>query len=301
VDLKMDIRVIGFVGLGRMGTPMARRLLESGLEVVVYDTQSKAVAELVRLGARAGESAQQIGDEADLVFSSLPTPAIVKAVLIGPQGIADGKRVKILADLSTIGPRTAVEIYDALKARGLIWVEVPVSGGIKGAEAGTLAVMAACPKPLFDELQPILRCLGKLFFTGEKAGLAQTAKLANNLLSAAAMVISSEAMVMGVKAGLDPAVLLDIINAGSGRNSATVDKIPRAVLNRRFDYGFSTELSYKDTRLCIDEAEAMGVPMPVGGLIRQMLAATNAKYGPDSDFTSVARIYEEWAKVEIGG
>jgi 3-hydroxyisobutyrate dehydrogenase-like beta-hydroxyacid dehydrogenase len=297
----MDIRVIGFVGLGRMGTPMARRLLESGLEVVVYDTQSKAVAELVRLGARAGESAQQIGDEADLVFSSLPTPAIVKAVLIGPQGIADGKRVKILADLSTIGPRTAVEIYDALKARGLIWVEVPVSGGIKGAEAGTLAVMAACPKPLFDELQPILRCLGKLFFTGEKAGLAQTAKLANNLLSAAAMVISSEAMVMGVKAGLDPAVLLDIINAGSGRNSATVDKIPRAVLTRRFDYGFSTELSYKDTRLCIDEAEAMGVPMPVGGLIRQMLAATNAKYGPDSDFTSVARIYEEWAKVEIGG
>lgn len=297
----MDIRVIGFVGLGRMGTPMAKRLLGAGFELVVYDTQSTAVAELVSLGARAAENVRQLGDEADLVFSSLPTPAIVKAVLIGAQGVAEGKRVKVLADLSTIGPRTAVEISDALKTRGLTWLEVPVSGGIKGAEAGTLAVMAACPKPLFDELQPILGCLGKLFFTGEKAGLAQTAKLANNLLSAAAMVISSEAMVMGVKAGLDPAILLDIINAGSGRNSATVDKIPRAVLSRRFDYGFSTELSYKDTRLCIDEAEAMGVPMPVGGLIRQMLAATNAKYGPDSDFTSVARIYEEWAKVEIGG
>lgn len=297
----MKTEVIGFVGLGRMGAPMARRLLEAGHPLVVFDTQPGAVAELVRLGARGAADAREVGAEADLVFTSLPTPAVVRAVAAGEQGIAAGGRVKTLVDLSTIGPRAAGEIAAALGERGVAWVEAPVSGGIKGAEAGTLAVMVACPEPLFEALAPILRRLGKLFFTGERPGLAQTAKLANNLLSAAAMVISSEAMVMGVKAGLDPQVLLDIINAGSGRNSATVDKIPRAVLSRRFDYGFATELSYKDTRLCIDEAEAMGVPMPVGGLIRQMLAATHAKYGPASDFTSVARIYEEWAGVAIGG
>ncbi len=115
------------------------------------------------------------------------------------------------------------------------------------------------------------------------------------------MVISSEALVMGVKAGIDPKMLLDIINAGSGRNSATQDKFPRSVLTRSFDFGFATGLSYKDVRLCIDEAEAMGVPMVAGAAVRQMLAVTNAKFGPNSDFTSITRVIEEWAGVEVKG
>ena len=155
---------------------------------------------------------------------------------------------------------------------------------------------------LFMQKKPeILKNFGKTFYTGEKAGLAQTAKLANNLLAAAAMVISSEVVVMGVKAGLDPKVLIDIINAGSGRNSATQDKFPRAVLTRSFDFGFATGLSYKDVRLCVDEAEALGVPMVAGAAVRQMLAVTQAKFGANSDFTSIARVVEEWAGVEIKG
>ena len=142
---------------------------------------------------------------------------------------------------------------------------------------------------------------GKTFFVGEKPGLAQIAKLGNNLLAAAAIVLSSEAVVMGVKAGIDPKVLIDIINAGSGRNSATQDKFPRAILTRTFDFGFATGLSYKDVRLCLDEAEALGVPMVAGAAVRQMLAITNAKFGPDSDFTSIAKVVEEWAGVEIKG
>ena len=136
---------------------------------------------------------------------------------------------------------------------------------------------------------------------GEKPGLAQIAKLANNLLAAAAIVLSSEAVVMGVKAGIDAKVLIDIINAGSGRNSATQDKFPKAILTRTFDFGFATGLSYKDVRLCLEESEALGVPMVAGAAVRQMLAITNAKFGPESDFTSIAKVVEEWAGVEIKG
>ena len=115
----------------------------------------------------------------------------------------------------------------------------------------------------------------------------------------AALVVSSEAMAMGVKAGLDPKILLDIINAGSGRNSATQDKFPRSILPGTFDFGFATGLSYKDVRLCVDEAEALGVPMVVGAAVRQMLAVTQAKYGANSDFTCIAKVLEEWAGVQI--
>jgi 3-hydroxyisobutyrate dehydrogenase-like beta-hydroxyacid dehydrogenase len=160
-------------------------------------------------------------------------------------------------------------------------------------------VMVSCPKATYPQVEPILKTFGKLFYTGEKPGLAQTAKLGNNLLAAAAMVVSSEALAMGVKAGIDPQVMIDIINAGSGRNSATQDKFPRSILPGTFDFGFATGLSYKDVRLCVDEAEALGVPMVVGAAVRQMLAVTNAKFGPQSDFTHIAKVVEEWAGVEI--
>ena len=117
----------------------------------------------------------------------------------------------------------------------------------------------------------------------------------------AALVVSSEAVAMGVKAGLDAKVLIDIINAGSGRNSATQDKFPRSILPRTFDFGFATGLSYKDVRLCVDESESLGVPMVAGAAVRQMLAITQAKYGADSDFTMIAKVVEEWAGVEIKG
>jgi 3-hydroxyisobutyrate dehydrogenase-like beta-hydroxyacid dehydrogenase len=161
--------------------------------------------------------------------------------------------------------------------------------------------MVSCPRPTFPKVEPLLKTFGKTFYVGDKPGLAQIAKLANNLLAAAAMVVSSEAVAMGVKAGLDAKVLVDIINAGSGRNSATQDKFPRSVFPRTFDFGFATGLSYKDVRLCVDEAEALGVPMVVGAAVRQMLAVTNAKFGPDSDFTCIAKVVEEWAGVEIRG
>jgi 3-hydroxyisobutyrate dehydrogenase-like beta-hydroxyacid dehydrogenase len=297
----MDTQVLGFVGVGRMGGPMASRLLDAGYSLCVFDTNADAIKPLVARGAKSAASPAEVGSMARIVLMSLPTPGIVHAVALGTDGIAHGTSVKILIDLSTTGPGMATTVARGVSERGITAVESPVSGGVAGAKAGTLAVMVACPQHAFAEVEPILKTFGRLFFTGEKPGLAQTAKLANNLLAAAAMVVTSEAMAMGVKAGLDPKILLDIINAGSGRNSATQDKFPRTVLPGTFDFGFATGLSYKDVRLCVDEAETLGVPMVVGAAVRQMLAVTQAKFGAQSDFTCIAKVLEEWAGVQIRG
>jgi len=295
----MATPTIGFIGLGRMGGPMSRRLIASGHNVVVFDTNADALAPLKDTGAAIAASPKNIGDSADLAFVSLPTPDIVERVVL--DGVAQGKRVKTIVDLSTSGPGMAGRVSRGLEPRGIAWIDAPVSGGVAGATNGTLAVMASGPRAPFGEAEALLKIFGKVFFVGEKAGLAQVAKLGNNLLAAAALVISSEALVMGVKAGIDPRIMLDIINAGSGRNSATQDKFPRSILPRTFDFGFATGLSYKDVRLCVDEAESMGVPMVVGAAVRQMLAVTNAKFGATSDFTSICRVVEEWAGVEVKG
>jgi 3-hydroxyisobutyrate dehydrogenase-like beta-hydroxyacid dehydrogenase len=294
-------QTLGFVGVGRMGGPMAGRLLDAGHSLVIYDTNAAAIAPLVARGAKSVASAADVASATEVVFMSLPTPPVVQAVTLGEQGIAKGSAIKTLIDLSTTGPSVAGVVGRAVGERGVAWVDSPVSGGVGGATKGTLAVMVSCQKATFDAIEPLLKVFGRTFHVGEKPGLAQIAKLANNLLAASAMVVSSEAMAMGVKAGLDAKVLIDIINAGSGRNSATQDKFPKCVLTGSFDFGFATGLSYKDVRLCVDEAEALGVPMVAGAAVRQMLAVTNAKYGPESDFTSIAKVLEEWAGVQIRG
>jgi 3-hydroxyisobutyrate dehydrogenase-like beta-hydroxyacid dehydrogenase len=282
-----------------MGGPMASRLLDAGRALCVFDTSRAAMTPLAARGAAVAVSPEDLASRSDIVMTSLPTPAIVQAVMLGDRGILKGARVKTLIDLSTTGPSVAGVVARAAAERGVAWVDSPVSGGVAGATTGTLAVMVSCKRATFDVVDPLLKTFGRTFHVGEKPGLAQTAKLINNLLAAAALVVSSEGVAMGVKAGLDPRVLIDIINAGSGRNSATQDKFPRAILPGTFDFGFATGLSYKDVRLCVDEAEALGVPMVVGAAVRQMLAVTNAKFGPDSDFTSIARVIEEWAGVTM--
>ena len=291
--------LLGFVGVGRMGGPMASRLLDAGHTLVIFDTNAAVMKPLADRGATVVSSPADVASKAEVVFLSLPTPPVLQAVAI--DGVLKGTAVKMMIDLSTTGPSVAKVVAKAAGEKGVAWVDSPVSGGIMGATKGTLAVMVSCPKAVFEQVDPLLKVFGKTFHVGEKPGLAQIAKLANNLLAASAIVLTSEAVVMGVKAGLDAKVLIDIINAGSGRNSATQDKFPKAILPRTFDFGFATGLSYKDVRLCLEESEALGVPMVAGAAVRQMLAITNAKFGADSDFTSIAKVYEEWAGVEIKG
>ncbi len=296
----MTDRLVGFIGVGRMGGPMASRLLDAGYRLCVYDVSPQATAPFVARDAQLAASPAEVASVADIVLVSLPTPDIVRQVALGGNaGVINGSKVRLMIDLSTTGPGVATEVAGQLAERRIGWVDAPVSGGITGAKAGTLAVMVSCPQSTLTEVEPILKNFGKTFYTGEKPGLAQTAKLANNLLAGAALVATSEVMAMGVKAGLNAKVLIDIINASSGRNSATQDKFPRAILPGTFDFGFATGLSYKDVRLCVDEAEALGVPMVVGAAVREMLAVTKARFGADSDFTHVAKLLEEWAGVEI--
>ncbi|MDF0601727.1 NAD(P)-dependent oxidoreductase [Psychromarinibacter sp. C21-152] len=290
---------LGFVGLGRMGALMSKRLLDAGHRVVGCDVTPEAVAAFEANGGTAAADAAAVARQADVVFLSLPSPPIVGEVAAAIAGA--GGTVRSVVDVSTTGPSVAKRAAAALGEQGIHWFDCPVSGGLKGAREGTLACMVSGPKADYERIDELLACFGKRFYVGDGAGLAQVAKLANNMLAAAAMVVSSEAMVMGVKAGIDPHVLLDIFNASTGRNSATEDKFPRSVLPGTFDFGFHTGLSYKDVRLCIDEAEAMGVPMIAGAVVRQILAATNAKYGPTSDFTSIVKITEDWAGVEVRG
>lgn len=278
---------------------MAARLLDAGHSLVIFDTNAAVMKPLADRGATVAASPAEVASKAEVVFLSLPTPPVLQAVAI--DGVLKGTAVKTMIDLSTTGPSVAKVVAKAAADKGVAWVDSPVSGGIAGATKGTLAVMVSCEKKVFDQVDPLLKVFGKTFHVGEKPGLAQIAKLANNLLAAAAIVLTSEAVVMGVKAGLDAKVLIDIINAGSGRNSASQDKFPKAVLPRTFDFGFATGLSYKDVRLCLEESEALGVPMVAGAAVRQMLAITNARFGADSDFTSIAKVVEEWAGVEIKG
>lgn len=280
---------------------MARRLAAAGHEVIAYDARPDAAAAMGLASVTAAASPAEVASNAEIVFCSLPTPAIVRDVVLGKGGIAEGSQARIVVDLSTTGPSMAGAIDKELVARDIAWVDAPVSGGIAGATNGTLAVMVSCRQAVYDEVDPVLANFGKRFFCGETPGSAQVAKLGNNMIAAAVILLSAEALAMGVKAGLDPRVMCDIINASSGRNSATQDKFPRSVLPGTFDFGFATSLSYKDVRMCVDEAENLGVPMVAGSLVRQMLAATNARFGPDSDFTSMVKIVEEWAGVEIRG
>ncbi|MFZ5779201.1 MAG: NAD(P)-dependent oxidoreductase [Pseudomonadota bacterium] len=294
--------LLGFVGVGQMGGPMANRLLDAGYRLCIHDLSDEATAPLVARGAELAGSPAEVASAAEIVFMSLPTPDVVRAVALGGNdGLLNGSKVRTIVDLSTTGPGVACEVAGKLAERQIGWVDAPVSGGIVGAKAGSLAVMVSCPKAALQRVEPMLQVFGKLFHTGEKPGLAQTAKLANNLLAATALVATSEAVAMGVKAGLDARVLIDIINASSGRNSASQDKFPRAILPGTFDFGFATGLSYKDVRLCVDEAASLGVPMVVGAAVREMLAVTKARFGAPSDFTHVARLLEEWAGVEMRG
>lgn len=296
--MSMNNSTIGFVGIGNMGNPMASRLLDAGHTLVVHDAHAEAAQALARRGAGVAPSLKALGDTTDTVLMSLPTPDIVRAVA---QELAKGERVRRVVDFSTIGPAGAKAASETLIAQGIQYVDSPVSGGVPGAKSGTLTLMVACPTATFETLLPLFQTFGKPFHVGQSEGQAQIMKLANNMLAAAAIALSSEAMVMGVKGGLDPRIMLDVINVSSGRNSATQDKFPRSILTGTFDYGFGTGLAYKDVRLCVDEAERLGVPMLLGAAVREFLAITNALHGADSDYTAMCKVVESWAGVTVRG
>ncbi|MTV17079.1 MULTISPECIES: NAD(P)-dependent oxidoreductase [Bradyrhizobium] len=292
---------IGFIGLGKMGFPMARRLIEAGHKLTVFDTSKDALGRLVALGAVAATSPKDIADRVETVMASLPSLQASLEVATGAGGVIEGTRVKRFIDLSTVGSQMAVKIHDLLAKKNIVQIDSPVSGGVSGAEKGTLAVMVSGPRADFELVKGALDVIGKVFFIGTKPGSGQTMKLANNFLSATAMVATSEAVVMGVKSGLDPAVMIDVINAGSGLNTASRDKFPRSVLPRSFDFGFATGLMVKDVRLAVEEMRSLGLSMEVAEAVGRLWEVIIRDEGPDSDFTAAIRPIEKAAGVIVGG
>jgi 3-hydroxyisobutyrate dehydrogenase-like beta-hydroxyacid dehydrogenase len=256
---------------------------------------------LAERGARMARSAKDVGDRVETVMASLPTPDSVLAVATGTGGVIEGGKVRRFVDLSTTGSQMACRVAEALAGRNIVQIDSPVSGGVPGAEKGTLAVMVSGPEVDIAVVKDALAVFGRVFEIGPRVGMAQTMKLANNFLSACALAATSEAVVMGVKAGLDPAVMVDVINAGSGRNTASTDKFPKAILPRTFNLGFSTALMTKDVRLCLAEAKALGVPMEMIGAVAQAWEQVYTENGPDSDFTTVVQPVERRAGVTVGG
>lgn len=292
---------LGFVGVGRMGKPMAQRLLEAGYRLTVFDTNEAAVTELAAQGAQRVDSPKAVADAAPIVLMSLPTPAVVTAVALGDQGLIHGSAVRIVVDLSTTGPQAAEQLAQGLAAKSIDTVDCPVSGGVAGATRGSLALMAAASQASFEQVQPALQVLGRIFYVGPRPGMGQTMKVINNLISVTALSITSETLVMGVKAGLDPDVMVEIINAGSGRSNASEDKIPKYVLSRTFGFGFALGLSAKDIRLCLEASERLGVDLRVGDAVRNLLNDALARFGEQADLTEIIRLVEEQAGVEVRG
>jgi 3-hydroxyisobutyrate dehydrogenase-like beta-hydroxyacid dehydrogenase len=292
---------IGFIGLGNMGYPMARRLVEAKHQLVVFDTRKEAMDKLVALGAQAASSPREIADRVETVMASLPSLQASLEVATGKNGVIEGTKVKRFVDLSTIGSQMAVKIHDLLLKRDIVQLDSPVSGGVGGAEKGTLAVMVSGPKADYEAVKPALEVIGRPFYIGTKPGAGQTMKLANNFLSATATVATCEAVVMGVKSGLDPNVMIDVINSGSGMNTASRDKFPRSILPRTFDYGFATGLMVKDVRLALEEMKALGLSMDVAEAVARVWEVVLRAEGADSDFTTAIRPIEKAAGVVVGG
>ena len=290
---------IGFIGLGKMGFPMCRRLIEAGHTLIVFDINREAMERLVKLGAQAAISPAEVANRAETVLASLPSLDVGRKVATGEDGIIRGNRVRRYVDLSTTGSRMAVEVHDVLKDRGIVQIDSPVSGGVGGAEKGTLAVMVSGPREEVEAVRPALEVIGRVFVVGEKPGLAQSMKLANNFLSATAMAASSEAIAMGVKAGLDAGVMVEVINSGSGCNTATTQKFPQSILPGKFNYGFGMGLMVKDVRLFLAEAEQLGIPTEVAQAVGRLWEAAIKEHGAETDFTRIAQTVEKKAGVEM--
>jgi 3-hydroxyisobutyrate dehydrogenase-like beta-hydroxyacid dehydrogenase len=286
---------LGFIGIGNMGVPMATRLINAGHDLVVFDTNAERAASL---GAKVVGSPKEVGDAAEIVLFSLPVPSAVRAVIAGADGVMHGSKVKIVVDLSTTGRDTIVEMAQALQAQGITLVDAPVSGGVTGAAKGTLAVMVAGPAAACATVRPLLDVIGKVFIVGDTAGQGQAMKVLNNLLSATAMAATTEVMIVGVKAGLDPRTMIDVLNASSGRNTATTDKFPRAVLDRSFNFGFRAVLLHKDVKLACTLAESLGMPFDIGSAVEAAWADAAMELG-DGDFTRIVEVMEHGTGVVV--
>jgi 3-hydroxyisobutyrate dehydrogenase-like beta-hydroxyacid dehydrogenase len=291
---------VGYLGIGNMGQPMAGKLLDGGHGLVVFDISEAAMEPLLLRQARRAASPRDIGDQCETVVVSLPTLAAFRAAVLGPEGLAAGRAMKVLLNTCTVGVPFLREVEAALAPNGVTIVDCPISGGPAGARAGTLSVMVSGDPAAVEKVRPLISLWGQtLTIAGDKPGAAQLLKLTNNILFAVSLAATSEAFVMGAKGGLDPEIMVNAINAGSGRNGATLTVMPNAVLDRSFGYGAALHILMKDIDLAIAQGEELGVPMWVCQAARLVYKHAMFEGASDDDISTLIRHVERGAGFEL--
>ncbi|MBO9355939.1 NAD-binding protein [Bordetella petrii] len=293
---------VGVVGIGSMGWPMAARLVQAGHAVQVYDAAAEQRERFAReAGGVAAANCRELARQCDYIVTMLPTSGIVEQALQGDQGLLAGLRPgTILIEMSSGVPAHTQRLAAAVAAAGGELVDAPVSGGVPRARTGELAIMFGGPAATLERVRPVLSCMGtSISHTGD-VGSAHAMKALNNLVSAGGFLIGVEAMLIGQQFGLDPEVVVDVLNASTGMNNSTQKKFKQFVLSRRFDSGFGLDLMVKDLGIALGIAADTGTPTPFASLCREMWAAAGKSLGQGQDHTAMARLSEQLAGARLG-
>ena len=290
---------IGFLGMGAMGGPMARRLGQKGFHVTGYDVSETRSAAAAKDGVTIAKSPAAAAEGADVVMSSLPNPATVRAAYLGADGAVPALRAgTILVDMSTIDPSTWRDVADAAVARGALSIGAPVSGGPADAGSGRLVFLVGGDAAVIDRARPVLEALGSEIHHLGPLGAGHIVKLVNNVMSMCNVAVAAEAMVLGVRAGMDPQRLFDVLSTSGGRSHHFLKRFPN-VLAGDFTPYFSIALSRKDLSLALKMAESLGVPMLATSIVRQIYEAAAAQGLDNLDMAGVTTLYEQWAGVKV--
>ena len=290
---------VGFIGLGIMGKPMARNLIKAGHDLVVHDVAPQAVADLAAGGAAQGASARDVAARSEITITMVPDGPEVEAAILGPSGALEGAAPgSVLVDMSSISPLVAQKVGAACEARGVGFLDAPVSGGEPKAIDGTLAIMVGGRQETFDRVLPLFQAMGSSATLTGPVGAGNVTKLANQIMVAVNIAGMGEALVLATKAGLDPEVVFNAVKGGLAGSTVLNAKAPM-VISRNFKPGFRIRLHQKDLRNALLAAEAMKVPLPFTSLVQQVLEALmNAGRG-DLDHSAIATFIEDMAKTEV--
>ncbi|WP_321476018.1 2-hydroxy-3-oxopropionate reductase [uncultured Paludibaculum sp.] len=290
---------IGFVGLGIMGKPMARNLLKAGHKLVVYDIVAASVAELGTAGAEAATSAADAAARSELIITMLPDGPEVQAAVLGTAGVLEGAAPgSIVVDMSSINPLTAQKVGAACAAKGVEFLDAPVSGGEPKAIDATLAIMVGGAQATFDKALPVLKSLGSSVTLTGPVGAGNVTKLANQIMVACNIAAMGEALVLATKAGLDPEVVFNAVKGGLAGSTVLNAKAPM-VIGRNFKPGFRIRLHQKDLRNALLAAESMKVALPLTSMVQQMLVASMNNGRGDLDHAAIVNVIEDMAQCQV--
>jgi 2-hydroxy-3-oxopropionate reductase len=290
-------QVIGFIGLGIMGRPMARNLLKAGHSLVVHSRSRGPVDEIVKAGAKAGASPRDVAARADVLITMLPNSPDVELVVLGKDGVIEGARPGlILADMSTISPIVSQKVGAALAAKGVRMLDAPVSGGEKGAIDGALSIMVGGAKADFDAVLPIFQAMGRTITHLGPLGFGGFTKLANQIIVAVNLTALAEALTLAKKAGLDRELTLTAL-AGGLAGSKCLDQKKPNYLAGTYTPGFKIDLHFKDLGLIMESARALGVPLPATAVVQELFSALRVRGGGGLDHSGVITLLEDLAGV----